>query len=205
MIGLKDSRPFFIQSEVKPKPTVPLLPALCVSYKQLLRVLIGSLYCLCSLWLARVITLVLVLRHSNENCSMPSSISLSHATCTCISCEDTCMQSSFPFSWKKEVILVCDLFWGGSCDFSVEFLLSCLWGIMHASNVFSLSVPANGLVVYCGTIVTDDGKEKKVNIDFEPFKPINTSLYLCDNKFHTEVCQTNCVTISWCNIVTVQC
>ena len=30
------------------------------------------------------------------------------------------------------------------------------------------------------------GKEKKVNIDFEPFKPINTSLYLCDNKFHTE-------------------
>jgi len=25
-----------------------------------------------------------------------------------------------------------------------------------------------------------------VNIDFEPFKPINTSLYLCDNKFHTE-------------------
>jgi len=34
--------------------------------------------------------------------------------------------------------------------------------------------------------VTDEGKEKKVNIDFEPFKPINTSLYLCDNKFHTE-------------------
>ena len=41
-------------------------------------------------------------------------------------------------------------------------------------------------MVYCGTIMTDDGKEKKVNIDFEPFKPINTSLYLCDNKFHTE-------------------
>jgi hypothetical protein len=40
--------------------------------------------------------------------------------------------------------------------------------------------------VYCGTIVTEEGKEKKVNIDFEPFKPINTSLYLCDNKFHTE-------------------
>ena len=34
--------------------------------------------------------------------------------------------------------------------------------------------------------MTDEGKEKKVNIDFEPFKPINTSLYLCDNKFHTE-------------------
>jgi len=47
-------------------------------------------------------------------------------------------------------------------------------------------VPPNGLVIYCGTIVTDEGKEKMVNIDFEPFKPINTSLYLCDNKFHTE-------------------
>lgn len=47
-------------------------------------------------------------------------------------------------------------------------------------------VPVNGLVVYTGTVMTDDGKERKVNIDFEPFKPINTSLYLCDNKFHTE-------------------
>ncbi|KAL0484192.1 peptide chain release factor subunit 1 [Acrasis kona] len=47
-------------------------------------------------------------------------------------------------------------------------------------------VPENGLVLYCGTVLTDDGKEKKVTIDFEPFKPINTSLYLCDNRFHTE-------------------
>ncbi|GMI56471.1 hypothetical protein ScalyP_jg11115 [Parmales sp. scaly parma] len=46
--------------------------------------------------------------------------------------------------------------------------------------------PKNGLVLYCGTVVSDDGKERRVNIDFEPFKPINTSLYLCDNKFHTE-------------------
>ncbi|CAA2985066.1 eukaryotic peptide chain release factor subunit 1-3 [Olea europaea subsp. europaea] len=47
-------------------------------------------------------------------------------------------------------------------------------------------VPPNGLVLYTGTIITEDGKEKKVTIDFEPFKPINASLYLCDNKFHTE-------------------
>nr|CAD1828390.1 unnamed protein product [Ananas comosus var. bracteatus] len=47
-------------------------------------------------------------------------------------------------------------------------------------------VPPNGLVLYTGTIVTEDGKEKKVTIDLEPFKPINASLYLCDNKFHTE-------------------
>jgi peptide chain release factor subunit 1 len=50
-------------------------------------------------------------------------------------------------------------------------------------------VPPNGLVLYCGTIMTEEGKEKKVNIDFEPFKQINTSLYLCDNKFHTEALQ----------------
>lgn len=47
-------------------------------------------------------------------------------------------------------------------------------------------VPPNGLVLYTGTIVTDEGKEKKVTFDFEPFRPINASLYLCDNKFHTE-------------------
>ena len=47
-------------------------------------------------------------------------------------------------------------------------------------------MPPNGLVIYTGTVMTDDGKEKRLNIDFEPFKPINTSLYLCDNKFHTE-------------------
>lgn len=58
---------------------------------------------------------------------------------------------------------------------------------MNEYLVFVFTVPPNGLVVYCGTIVTEEGKEKKVNIDFEPFKPINTSLYLCDNKFHTEV------------------
>merc|ERR1719261_1121061 len=40
--------------------------------------------------------------------------------------------------------------------------------------------------MYCGTVLTDDGKEKKITKDFEPHKPINSSLYLCDNKFHTE-------------------
>lgn len=41
-------------------------------------------------------------------------------------------------------------------------------------------------MVFVGDILTEDGKEKKLAIDFEPFKPINTSLYLCDNRFHTE-------------------
>merc|ERR1719336_2111344 len=46
--------------------------------------------------------------------------------------------------------------------------------------------PPNGLIIYCGDIMTDEGKEKKVTVDFEPFRPINTSMYLCDNKFHCE-------------------
>ena len=67
--------------------------------------------------------------------------------------------------------------------------LSVLGAITSTQQKLKLysKVPTNGLVIYCGTILTDDGKEKRVNIDFEPFKPINTSLYLCDNKFHTEV------------------
>eukprot|EP00049_Salpingoeca_infusionum_P017592 m.353564 g.353564 ORF g.353564 m.353564 type:complete len:433 (+) comp16796_c0_seq1:258-1556(+) len=64
-------------------------------------------------------------------------------------------------------------------------VLAAITSVQQRLKLYS-KVPPNGLVVYCGSIVTDEGKEKKVNIDFEPFKPINTSLYLCDNKFHTE-------------------
>ena len=34
-------------------------------------------------------------------------------------------------------------------------------------------IPPNGLVLFVGTILTDEGKEKKVTFDFEPHKPIN--------------------------------
>jgi len=66
-----------------------------------------------------------------------------------------------------------------------QSVLSAITSVQARLKLYN-KVPTNGLVIYCGEIVTDDGKEKKVNIDFEPFKPINTSLYLCDNKFHTE-------------------
>jgi peptide chain release factor subunit 1 len=64
-------------------------------------------------------------------------------------------------------------------------VLGAITSVQQRLKLYS-KVPPNGLVLYCGTIVTDEGKEKKVNIDFEPFKAINTSLYRCDNKFHTE-------------------
>ncbi|EAN87613.1 eukaryotic peptide chain release factor subunit 1, putative, partial [Trypanosoma cruzi] len=47
-------------------------------------------------------------------------------------------------------------------------------------------LPPNGLLLYCGTVLTADNKEKKLTLDIEPFKPVSRSLYLCDNKFHTE-------------------
>jgi peptide chain release factor subunit 1 len=46
--------------------------------------------------------------------------------------------------------------------------------------------PKNGLVVFCGIILMEDGKtEKKINYDIEPFRPINQSLYNCGGKFDT--------------------
>ncbi|KAA8496421.1 Eukaryotic peptide chain release factor subunit 1 [Porphyridium purpureum] len=66
-----------------------------------------------------------------------------------------------------------------------QSVLSAITSTQQRLKLYS-KVPENGLVLYCGTILTDDNKEKQVTFDFEPFKPINTSLYLCDNKFHTE-------------------
>ncbi|GMG28841.1 unnamed protein product [Ambrosiozyma monospora] len=64
-------------------------------------------------------------------------------------------------------------------------VLSAITSTQQKLKLYS-NVPKNGMVLYCGEVLTDEGKEKKLTIAFEPFKPINTSLYLCDNKFHTE-------------------
>lgn len=47
-------------------------------------------------------------------------------------------------------------------------------------------LPANGLIVFSGTVLTEDGKEKRLVLDIAPMKPVSRSLYLCDNRFHTE-------------------
>lgn len=69
--------------------------------------------------------------------------------------------------------------------------LSVLGAITSTQQKLKLftKVPPNGLVIYCGTCLNEEGKEKKMSYAFEPFRPINTSLYLCDNKFHTEALQ----------------
>jgi peptide chain release factor subunit 1 len=69
--------------------------------------------------------------------------------------------------------------------------LSVLSAIASAQQKLKLysRVPDNGLVIYSGQVITPEGNEKKMSIDFEPFKPINTSRYMCDSRFHTEPLQ----------------
>ena len=47
--------------------------------------------------------------------------------------------------------------------------------------------PDNGLILFCGKIM-DEGAttEKKLICDFEPFKPVNLSIYSCDSKFYMD-------------------
>jgi peptide chain release factor subunit 1 len=42
------------------------------------------------------------------------------------------------------------------------------------------NTPTNGLCLFCGVILQEDGKsEKKMKINLEPFKPINVFAYKC--------------------------
>jgi peptide chain release factor subunit 1 len=44
--------------------------------------------------------------------------------------------------------------------------------------------PDNGLILFCGRIMDENSTgEKKLVCDFEPFKPINLSVYSCESKF----------------------
>lgn len=51
-------------------------------------------------------------------------------------------------------------------------------------------IPSNGLVIYSGEVQLDNGtaggKSKLMVFHFEPYKPINTKMYMCDKRFHTE-------------------
>eukprot|EP01006_Ploeotia_vitrea_P039738 TRINITY_DN66371_c7_g1_i1.p1 TRINITY_DN66371_c7_g1~~TRINITY_DN66371_c7_g1_i1.p1 ORF type:complete len:447 (-),score=266.41 TRINITY_DN66371_c7_g1_i1:102-1442(-) len=64
-------------------------------------------------------------------------------------------------------------------------VLSAITSVIQRLKLYN-RIPDNGLVIYCGTVQTEDNKTKKLSVDIEPFKPINTSLYLCDSRFHTE-------------------
>lgn len=47
--------------------------------------------------------------------------------------------------------------------------------------------PDNGLILFCGRIMDENStSEKKLVCDFEPFKPVNLSIYYCDSKFYLD-------------------
>eukprot|EP01023_Acetabularia_acetabulum_P025178 TRINITY_DN24118_c0_g1_i3.p1 TRINITY_DN24118_c0_g1~~TRINITY_DN24118_c0_g1_i3.p1 ORF type:complete len:466 (+),score=80.13 TRINITY_DN24118_c0_g1_i3:85-1398(+) len=61
-------------------------------------------------------------------------------------------------------------------------VLSAITSVQQKLKMYN-KVPTNGLCIFTGEIVTEEGKEKKLNIDFEPFRPVTSSLYACENKF----------------------
>ena len=76
--------------------------------------------------------------------------------------------------------------------------LSVVSAITSAQQKLKLysKTPPNGLCIFCGIADIGDekppgsstggGKVKKLSISFEPFRPINYTLYKCDKKFHLE-------------------
>lgn len=66
--------------------------------------------------------------------------------------------------------------------------LSVLGAITSAQNKLKTysKNPPNGLAIYVGTVLLEANKEKKVSYGIEPIKPVNTSLYMCDSRFHVD-------------------
>lgn len=66
--------------------------------------------------------------------------------------------------------------------------LSVLGAITSAQNKLKTykETPTNGLGIFVGTVLNDQNKERKISVGIEPIKPVNTSLYMCDSKFHVD-------------------
>jgi len=47
-------------------------------------------------------------------------------------------------------------------------------------------IPDTGLCLFVGTVVSDEGKQRLLTLDFVPPAELGTSLYLCDSKFNVE-------------------
>ena len=71
------------------------------------------------------------------------------------------------------------------CRVNRQSVLEAITSAQHRVKLHT-KVPPNGLAIFCGRVVTDDGKGKKICIDLEPPRAVAASLYLCDNKFHVE-------------------
>lgn len=68
-----------------------------------------------------------------------------------------------------------------------QAILTALTSIKERIKLYNNRMPKNGLVIFCGEVLNEKGvAEKKYTIDIEPFRPINTKIYICDNKFFTQ-------------------
>lgn len=84
-------------------------------------------------------------------------------------------------------------------------VLGAITSAQHRLKMYN-SVPPNGLLLYVGTALVDVGgqkKERKITISFEPPKPINTSLYMCDSRFHVDVLRDLLVSDVTCAFIIV--
>lgn len=52
-------------------------------------------------------------------------------------------------------------------------MLSAITSTQQKLKLFN-RVPDNGLCVFVGTVLNEEGKEKKISFALTPFKPINT-------------------------------
>ncbi|KAJ2785512.1 translation termination factor eRF1 [Coemansia javaensis] len=66
-----------------------------------------------------------------------------------------------------------------------KLVVSAIESIQQRLRTYS-AIPPNGLAIYCGTYAVCDGGPRKHIVDFEPFRPINTTVFLCDDRFHVE-------------------
>lgn len=65
-------------------------------------------------------------------------------------------------------------------------VLSAITSVQQKLKYYT-KTPNNGLIIYCGTFIDENNKEKKILIEIEPLKPLNSSFYICDSKFHTNI------------------
>jgi len=66
-------------------------------------------------------------------------------------------------------------------------ILSAITSVQQRLKMYA-KTPPNGLVIYSGVVGGDggEGKEKKITMDFEPFRPLTTSRYWCGSQFELE-------------------
>ena len=66
-------------------------------------------------------------------------------------------------------------------------VLGAITSTQQRLKLYNNKCPENGLAIFCGTCVgSEDGKERKVNVDLVPLCPVHRKVYLCDSRFHTE-------------------